>query len=227
MIMNVYVNHHIFTQTTVDSGALTQLGVVVRQFPRPGDYLGTIFHREQPVGRFYLSIDKSCPATQVNIDLATVGRDAGAEGCSGGVPAAGFVVGPEGYVVLHVSHGAGGFAAAVAALGESREREAESFDSRALTAGDLFGVTLIRPGTYQVTNLDTEATAEIVVAYPRVGDQPFRPADPVAVQCTDSGFEPSSIQIEAAQGQVYQVQTSRPSRIRVELVEPDDGSPRG
>ena len=37
--MKAYVNHHIMTQTNLDSAALTQLGAVVRNFLEPSDYL--------------------------------------------------------------------------------------------------------------------------------------------------------------------------------------------
>jgi hypothetical protein len=224
--MKAYINRHIFTQTTLDSAALTQLGAVVRNFPEPSDYLGTIFHQEQPVGRFYLSIDDNCPATQVNVDLATVGRERSAEGCSDGPSMGRFVVSPEGYVVFHVSRGAGGFAVTLAKAGRRREQTEELFDSRELKLGDLFAVTLIRPGRYSVRNLNTRARGEIVVAYPRIGREPFRPGDPVAIRCTNRAFEPSSIRINAAQGQAYNIQTESPTRIKIELVEPDDGPAR-
>lgn len=220
--MKAFVNQHIFTQTSLDSGALTQLAVIVRNFPEPGAYLGSIFHREQSIGQFYLAIDPNSPEAQLNIDLATVGRGRHAEERSDNTSSEHFVVSPKAYVIFHVSYGAGGFAVTVAKLGDTRET-VEPFDSRELTRGDLFAVTLIRPGKYTATNLNGTARAEIRVAYPQLGREPFSPGEPVRVECTNGGFEPSSIRIDAAQGQVYRVQTERPARIKIELLEPDDG----
>jgi hypothetical protein len=221
--MKGFINYHIFTQTTLDSGALTQLGAVVHKFPDPGHYVGSIVHRDQSIGQFYLSVDPDCSATQVNIDLATVGRDSHTEEWSSRLPENRLVVGSDGYGVFHVSRGAGGFGATVTELGSSPTESTGAFDTRELKRGDLFAVTLIRPGTYRVVNLNTTVRGEIVVAYPQVGNEPFRPGDPVAVRCHDKGFEPPVIKIAAAQGHVYHIATTNPARIRVELIRPDDG----
>jgi len=128
--------------------------------------------------------------------------------------------------VFHVSRGAGGFAVTVAKVDRRREQAAELFDSRELKSGDLFAATLIRPGRFSVANRDGRARGEIVVAYPRIGRGPFRPDDPILVRCTDRAFEPASIRIDAAQGQAYNIQTETPTRIKIELIEPDDGPAR-
>ena len=36
----VTVNHHLFTQTGVDSGSLTMHGAVIHRFPEVGEYVG-------------------------------------------------------------------------------------------------------------------------------------------------------------------------------------------
>ena len=221
--MKAYINHHLFTQTGVDSGSLTMHGAVVRNFPVPGQYSGTVFRGTRTVGHFQLSVQKDSPAMQVNIDLASLSPTA-SEGCGcksmchekGRL----FEASPKGYVVFHVSRGAGGYAVHVGPM--EAEHKAASFDSRELKEGDLFAATLIRPGTYSVMNINTKARGEIVVAYPAPGKELHRPPEAVSIECTENALKPSKVRIEAAQGQVYRFKVR--SRIKIELVTPDDGA---
>ncbi|MDP2659400.1 MAG: hypothetical protein Q8R28_01545, partial [Dehalococcoidia bacterium] len=172
--MKAFINRDLITQTGVDSGALTMLGSVVRNFPEPGEYLGTVFQGDREGARFQLAVDKESAAMQVDIDLANLSAAPREEcpckeGSGGGLRR--FVVNPKGYVVFHVSRGPGGYAVRVA--GVAGEHQGKPFDSRELQEGDLFAVTLIRPGAYSVSNLSNKARGEIVVAYPKAGKAPF------------------------------------------------------
>jgi hypothetical protein len=221
----VLVNHHLFTQTSVDSGSLTMLGMIIHRFAEPGDYLGVV-ERGAETRSFRLRVDESSPEMQVNVDLATVGGDDHVHGpgcgCEGGgaKPGGGrvFVVNPEGYVVFHVSSGPGGY---VVRVGRTEHPDAAVFDSTRLEGDDLFAVTLIRPGTYSVRNVAGQARGDIVVAYPKVGKEPHRPDEAIEVVCTEQAFRPARLKLQAAQGQLYRFRT--PSRIAIDLVEPDDG----
>lgn len=227
--MRASVNHHLYTQTSLDSGALTMLGAVIHRFPERGDYLGVAVQGRQRRS-FRLTVDDDSPAMQANIDLATLDSPPtrGESDCGkdeGAARGRHFVVNPKGYALFHVSRGRGGYAVRV---GRSSEREeGQVFDSAELQSGDLFAVTLIRPGTYSVANLPTEARGEIVVAYPRIEGGERRQPEPVYIECTEGALRPDRIHIEPAQGQVYRFRT--PSRIAIELVRPDDGPepPRG
>jgi hypothetical protein len=221
----VLVNRHLLAQTSVDSGSLTMLGVVIHRFDDPGEYMGVV-EREAEARSFRLRVDDSAPAMQANIDLATLGGghshsdDCGCKDKETGADPT-FVVNPAGYVVFHVSSGLGGY---IVRVGRLERPEAALFDSTQLEGDDLFAVTLIRPGTYSVRNVAGEARGEIVVSYPKVGEQPHRPGEPVDIVCTEKAFRPARIRIQAAQGQLYRFRT--PSRIAIELVEPDDGPKR-
>lgn len=215
--MKAYIKRHLITQTSLDSGALTMLGSVVHSFSEPGEYLVTILRHNEAVGRFQLTVEKECPAMQVDIDLATLHRLALRH--PEGEVRKRFEVNPKGYAVFSVTRGAGGYALVASRMG--RERKSEPFDSRELKEGDLFAATLIRPGTYSVTNVNTGAKGQIVVAYPKIGKRPYRPPDPVPIECTEKALEPENIEIKATQGQVYRFKT--PSRIKIELLKPDDG----
>lgn len=218
----VRVNHRLFTQTSVDSGSLTMLGVVIHRFPEPGDYLGAV-ERGAETRSFRLRVDASSSAMQADVDLATLGAGPAAPGDCGCKDSSTpddrvIVVNPGGYVVFHVSSGPGGY---VVRVGRPEQPKAPVFDSTRLDGDDLFAVTLIRPGTYSVRSIGGEAQGEIVVAYPRAREQPHRPDKPVEIVCTEKAFRPAKIKVQAAQGQLYRFRA--PSRIAIELLESDDG----
>jgi hypothetical protein len=223
--MKAFIHHHLFTQTSLDSGSLTMLGAVIHNFSEPGKYQGRVLRGTQTTASFRLTVNQDCPAMQVNIDLATLALPAPEHvedelGCR--EPGRHFAVNPKGHVVFYVSQGAGGFTVRVGRVDEGHV--ATAFDSSELKEGDLFAVTMVRPGTYSVTNINTGAKGEIVVTSPRVGKVPYRPPQPVEIECLNDEFKPDNIRIEPAQGQVYRFKTQ--SRIKVGLVKPDNG-PKG
>jgi len=133
----------------------------------------------------------------------------------------------QGYAVFHAPPGSSGLAVQLNA--PQAATGAPSFDSRKLQNGDIFAVTLLRPGRYSLTNsLGSTGTmqGEIRVSYPVIGDQPYRPPDPLQVQVGESGFQPNSIQLQPVQGLIFHIGNVA-ARIQIELVEPDDGPPAG
>ncbi|NIS69849.1 MAG: hypothetical protein GTO12_13125 [Proteobacteria bacterium] len=169
------------------------------------------------MGRFRVGVEEQCSAIQVDIDLEALNLPFSKHFES--EQRNRFLVNPRGYTVFHVSNGAGGYA--VVLKRSDGKGEVTVFDSRELNKGDLFAVTLLRPGTYSVTNVNTKAQGEIVVAYPTIGKVPYRPPEPVSIQCTENALKPNKVNLKPAQGHVYRFET--PSRIRIELVKPDDG----
>jgi len=217
--MKARVNWPIFTQTNLDSGELTMLGSVIHNFSEPGEYLGTVLLRDETVGRFNLTVEEGCPTVQANIDLATLHKPEPAQ-CKD-EPQKRYVVNPKGYAVFYVSKGTGGYSVVVGKIQNKGESKL-AFNSRELGEGDMFAVTMIRPGIYSVLNEKNDAKAEITVRYPKIGKVPYRPPTPVTINCTGKRLTPNKIDIQPAQGQVYKIQT--PSRIKIELIRPIDGS---
>lgn len=206
--MKAVINRRLFAQTNLDSGALTILGTIVHRFTESGEYQGTVLRNEQIVTTFRFIVDERCSVMQLDIDLASLNSQ---QSCD-------FVVNREGYVVFKVSRGAGGYAVVVRHI--NTECETRVFDSRELTEGDLFAATLLRPGIYRATNVNTCAQGEIVVAYP--SREALRcPLEPVTIECTSNGFIPNRIEIQPTQGLIYRFEIS--SRIQIDLVEPNDG----
>jgi hypothetical protein len=218
--MPLTIDPHVLTQTTLDSGSLTVLAALIHSFPEPGQYRGVSTQGTSPGTVFFISVDPNSPALQADVDLPALqnGRSS-TQGCSPTAvePGCHFVVNPRGHVVFFVSSGAGGFTVKV----RNVNANVTSFDSQQLKPGDLLAATLIRPGTHSVTNASGGPPAQVRVAYPTIGNTPFRPPDPVTIQCTPSGFSAASIALQPGQGQIYQF--AIPSRIKIELIKPDDG----
>lgn len=217
------VDQQLSTQTSVDSGSLTVLGAVIHRFREPGEYMGVV-ERGEETRSFRLTVDASSPEMQPDIDLAALsgGRtdsgDPGRETEQTGAADRVFVVHPEGHVVFRVSGGSGGY---VVRAGKLETPDAALFDSTRLEEDDRFAVTLIRPGTYSVRNLVSGALGEIVVEQPTAEVELHRPTEPVEIECTGKALRPAKIRIQPGQDQIYLFRT--PSRIAIELVEPDDG----
>jgi len=227
--MKTLVNRHLFTQTGVDSGALTMHGMVIHTFREAGEYQIALLWNNETIRRFPLIVDNSAEAMQVDIDLVALQRHDTHHGAEEQ-----FMLKPGGNTVFYVSRGAGGYAVLATRLGEQQPREEGQgkrpertptpapFDSRELRDGDMFAVTLLRPGAYSLTNAPGRAKGELVVAYPKQRTRYDPTPEPVTVECTDKGFVPSRVELQPMQGLVFRVLT--PSRIRIDLSKPDDGS---
>jgi len=220
--MNATLYPFIFTQTGLDSGALTLLGAIIHQFPEAGEYRGVSTDPSGGTTVFYLTVANDLAVAQVNIDLAALANaPAASAGCSCGTAADGsggrhFTLQTHGYAVLHVSGGAGGYAVRIGRA--TNVPEPKLFDSTTLEHGDLFAATLLRPGRYRVRNPAQSGArpGEVNVAYPAVGATAFQPPAPVRIECTASGFREAAVQLTAMQGCIFECRVR--SRIVIELV---------
>jgi hypothetical protein len=218
-----------FTQVGLDSAALTMLGTVVHTPRVPGQYRGTVRAGGLPEATFYVSVDPQCAVAQVNIDLASLMAPASATtqaagdcGCGSGDGEAGgsprFVVHPKGYIVFHVSGGAGGYSVNLRRAEEDVEHKA--YDTRQLQAGDIFAAVVIRPGTYAMKNLVSGAQGELTVAYPVIGKTAFKPPPALHVDCGKT-FEPRAVHLLPSQG--LNVHVLEAAHLKIELLRADDG----
>ncbi|MGH9920845.1 MAG: hypothetical protein ACRD6W_18495 [Nitrososphaerales archaeon] len=162
---------------------------------------------------------------KVEIDLTSLSGDAssansapgGCEGCGDEGQGGAFTVTSGGYAVFKVPAGAaGGYAVELYKSGESGRGD-KVFDSRALGRSDLLAVVLLRPGAYSVTNASNGTKAELRVAYP---EKIPRLLEPVKVTCAVGAVSPAAIKVQPTQGLVFSFET--PSRVKIELVTPDD-----
>lgn len=234
--MKARVNRNFLEQTSFDSGMPSGLGVVIHKFERPGQYEIALLRDDRVVQRMPLVVaeevtgeeasqrrqtssgwEAEAPSSHVSMEMsqAALARPTSET-------ARPYTVRAGGYMSFTAARHED--ASAVVARSQQEGEREELFDSRRLDEGDMFAVTMIRPGRYDLRNTETEARGQITVAYPTVGDEPYRPPGPVAVDCTDQGFSMSDIDLMPAQGIIFRVRT--PSRIQIDLVEPDDG-PQG
>lgn len=219
--MEITLDRNLFMQIGLDSGALTMLGTVVHSLREAGEYRGIVRWSANPEAPFYISADKNSPVAQVNIDLATLANpSAGSQACCGVAEKNRFVVNPKGYVLFHVSGGEGGYSVHVRKAEEAANTKI--YDTRELQEGDVFTATFLRPGTYSVSNLVTKSKGEITVSYPERGNTAYRPPSPHVVECTAHGIESNRVELKPGQALNFHIKT--PSRIKIELIRPDDGS---
>ena len=214
--MRAPVNSMFFTQTRFDSASPVGSAVVAHRFEHEGDYDVHLGRDKEPPDRVVLTVgpavaDRSSGAAGVTIDTSPARSDAAAAGRRSRLPAGGYAsfttssARGTGSVVVARRHGA----------------EADEFDSRRLGPGDVYGLTLVRPGVYSVRNTFGDAVGQIVVDYPVVGSRPYRPVEPVRVSSARNGFVPTEIRIGPGQGVVFDIETD--TRLIIDLVEPDDG----
>ena len=207
-------DRNLFTQIGLDSGALTMLGTLVHGFGDPGEYRGTAQKGDGPEATFQVSVDRSCAVAQVNVDLATLADED--DGC--GDDARRFVVHPKGFAVFHVSGGSGGYWVNLRRADE--DPAVKAYDSRRLEQGDIFSAVLLRPGRYAIENALSKARGEVTVAYPTVGKVAYRPPAALDAECGET-IKPHAIRLKPAQG--LNVHVTAPARVKITLVEPDDG----
>lgn len=221
--MKARINTYAFRQTRIESASLGVLGTIAHPISDEGDYAGTVLQRGIQVAMFQLRVDSEVKNPQADIDLATLiperkRREERFKELS-------FAVTSKGYLVLYISQGPGGFHVLLDKLGVDKDYKGKPlrvFDSRTLQQDDVFIVSLLRPGRYEVTNQLDKSRGQIKVAYPMSEKQPFSPPPPERVSVSEEGFNPAELGIRAAQGVVFTIQAAKAS-LKVNLVEPDEG----
>ncbi len=218
--MKPILNPLVFSQINLDSASLTMLTSTVHNVSEAGIYDGTIKRGSDTVGLFRLSaidVSTNCcteAKSQVNIDLKSLDLPAAdhIESLSNNC----FQLKTGGYAVFHVSGGAGGYSVELQKTGEQKTKV---FDSKKLGETDNFIATVLRPGTYNITNVDNKTNAELVVAYPEIGKIPKQP-QAIKVECNAKAITPEKIKINPTEPLLFSFKT--PSRIKIELTKPED-----
>lgn len=219
--MKAFVNTHALSSERFDSARLGVLAMIAHPLPQPGSYLGAVMDGEINVGRFLIDVQAEHTPGQVDLDL----HRARPGSAVSDRPAITYKLKTGGYLMLLVSQGAGGFRVVLDRVAEEkkgRDKAAATFDSTKLGKGDLFLLTLLRPGRWRMSEPGRGGEGTIVVSYPVPGKQAYRPAEPVWVKLRDRAFEPDKVQIGPAQTVVFAIETE-PVSVVVSLGAPDDG----
>jgi hypothetical protein len=204
--MNLKINRDLFTHVNIDSASLSLMTAAVHRFDQPGRYEGVV--TQGPLSRRFMIVveaDSAAQApqrpSQASVDLKDISDL--------------YAIKAGGYVLFHASAGSG-YAVEVYKTEKGAQKV---FDSRELKDGDVLSATVIRPGTYSVTNVLNNARAELVVGYPELG-KARRNMPALTVECTAREINPNRIRLEPAQGLVFACKA--PSRIKIELTQPED-----
>jgi hypothetical protein len=210
------INRFIFSQTNLDSGSLTVLASIVHRFSEPGLYYCKIKRGEKEVGSFQILVgqEPTLP-TSTKIDLKAIANEFPEPSTNKACNCLNLSSG--GYAVFFVSSGVGGYTLEMT-MPEAKEGT-KVFDSQKLTSDDMFVATLLRPGAYQITNVLTKARAELRVLYPEIG-KTQRNAQPAKIECNEKEIIPAKVSVNPGQGTVFSFKV--PSRIKIELVSPED-----
>jgi hypothetical protein len=202
---SVRLNRRLLTTSSFDSGALGPLVSLIHRAPAPGTYQAVVLRDGQRAGTTCFRVTDDKAGTQLNIDLASVAlRTGAAPRCACREhPESAPAVSPQGYVLFHVSRGAGGYAVVV---GEAKEGSQAVFDSRALTDGDLFALSFIVPATYAVTSPGGAGQGEIQVAPIPPGTN-LRAVSPVSVDASRDGFQPARVTVHVGQGVAFRIRS--------------------
>lgn len=221
--MKARINTFAFRQTRIESASLGVLGTIAHPISDEGKYVGTILQRGKQVATFQLRVDSKVTNTQVDVDLATMIPERRRR--EGRFKEPSFAIASKGYLVLYVSQGPGGFQVLLEKLSEDKDYKGKQqlvFDNRTLRQGDLFIVSLLRPGRYEVTDRLDKNRCQIKVAYPTPNKQPYAPPPPEEIGVTEKGFNPVELGIQAAQSLVFTIKAAKAS-LKVNLVKPDEG----
>lgn len=209
--MKAVLNRALFEKLGADSGAFGVLESVVHQFTKPGAYRVTVFLHDRSVATTDLRVDAAATEAALYVDLSTLQRGLADDACAcEGKEQHKNVIKPEGYVVFHTSKGNSGYAVVVER--ETNRERAHEFDSRRLERGDIYALSLLRPGTYTVRNTLEGGSGQIILGNPPKDKSPVG-LDPIYV---DSGRKvPDKLDLLPTQGLVFRI--TEPSRIVIAL----------
>lgn len=216
-VKKMVLNRAVFSKRPYDSGALTVLGTLFHRFPEAGDYELFVSRDGETVHRTQVQVVAGNAPAQANLDLASLGSLAEGCHCEADKP---LVLLAGGVVSFYASQGVSAYSVEVSKSDDKNKRKVTLLDSSGfLPEGDLYAVTLVHAGVYRVTATagKTKVEGEIRVGAP--GGEKYRTERPALVQLGKEGFNSKSVQIQAGQTVVFQL--NQPARIVVQLVKPE------
>lgn len=219
--MKARVNTHAIRQTRFESARLGVLTTLVHPLPREGAYAGVVHQGGARVGRFRVRVVADAERRQLDVDLAVL--DPKRRLPHAGALRSERTLAPDGYLVLYASEGPGGYHVTLEGPGAGNDaKTAILYDSRELPAEELFVITPIRPGLYDVTAEGVKGMARLTVSYPAPARQRYLPPEPARFRVTRQGIEPAEVTIGPGQGAIFVIEAPG-TALSVMLREPDDG----
>src|SRR5262245_19575247 len=186
----VTLNRAAFVIRPYDSQTLTVLTTLLHRFPAVGNFEISINRDSRAVRRLQVRVVDRDAAQQHNIDMAANGS-ADQE----------IVLLVGGVLGFYASTGAALYAVTVRGTGR-QEKQTLLDSSTGIPSGDLFAVTLVRPGTYRIVDVMSRAEAVATVQMPEVpkrgapaahGANRYRPDQPTLVVLDQKGFSTKDV----------------------------------
>jgi hypothetical protein len=216
----VLLNRSLFMRRPLQATSLTTLTTLIHRFQAPDSYElfirrdGSLIHRA-PVqvadgGVF-----------QINIDMAGSFDER-------------YTIAPTGALGFYVSSGEARYSVTIDRI-VGKERKVVLDSSAGVPAGDLFAVTLVRPGRYRVTDAANKIDGVISVEMPAAPAptlrkdaaaakprERFRSDVPTSVQIGRGEIKPKEVRILAGQTVVFDCTVA--ANLRIEPL--DEGTPK-
>jgi hypothetical protein len=222
--MRAQINRHLFSQTKYDSGALTPAVFVVHPYNEPGHYRADVYRNGQHQYTFSIDVNEKCQEMQISVDLAALDKKQKTSaqdcGCEKSLQLA-----PSGYGLFYTAKGLGGYSVKTYPATATEKDEAKIFDSTKLQQGDLFGITLLRPGYYIIRDDRRKIKCQLQVDPVIPGIKKYMPPDALHLEESDLLKPKKSLKLMQAQGLVYR--THADARILIELEKPIDPTETG
>lgn len=222
-LKRVELNRAVFAARPLASRALTVLTTIFHRFTEAGDYEVFILNDGQVVQRHHLSVVTENGPYQFNLDLTA---DNGGNGLTLNV---------GGVIGFYASSGTGSYIVRVQQL-TSEEKRTVLDSEQGVPAGDLFSITLVQPGAYQVRDSMSGGTTLVRVGMPTraaPGDVPadpalrralrFRPDKPSLI--TFEGGKFSADESSIMSGQTIVIQCLTTAQLVVEPAPAEPGLP--
>lgn len=216
--MPVKINVAAFKSISFHSDALSVLSSIAHPCAKAGEFMGRILQGRRVVGGFRLTVSDTVSSTQTNIDLSGLEEAGLGRLRSGKTPH--FSVKTGGYVQFYVSTGMGQFGVDLR-LADAGEGGRATYSTRTLQKGDVFGVILMRPGNFTVTDKKSGKNASYTVLE-AVAQKAFLEGGPLPVKCTKNGFDPNKAEVMSGKGVVFLVEDG-PSVIYVDQAKDELG----
>ena len=208
MKRNVLINRPVFTQRDFQSGALTVLTSLFHRFTEPGTYDLFVRREGQVIHRTQLRVIPEGGPSQINLDLAKLGDTAEAQ----------YTLPVDGVLGFFVSQGTASYTVSIDRLGK-REKATVLDSSKLVAEGDVFALTLVRPGTYQVLSQSARGRGKGEIHVNLKRGEGHRTDQATLVSVAQQGLlRPGTVRIMA--GQTVAFRCAAPTRISVELVKP-------
>ncbi|QGY41478.1 hypothetical protein GM415_15585 [Pseudodesulfovibrio cashew] len=215
----IYLNYAALGAVRLSSDGLGPVDSIAHPL-KAGRYHGTVWLNDEIEGTFILNIEAEGDGDQVDIDLASIGK-VGKAILKQGPPvfSGGCLKDAPVYAMFHCEEERTGYRVLLAKVGEDKSE----FDSKALSKGDYYILTPLKPGSWKITtSAGKEGSLIVEEAKPTAK---ARASQHGATIVTDGKtIKPARTKIVSGDGVVFEI-TGKKVAIEVALAQ--SGRPSG